>query len=80
MKRTFADNKPRTSEIIFRKMYLFVEQYFFEQFSKKTALVNCQNSKQFDKMAPEHAHPKVYLFGKELYDKKYCLTELLVFK
>ena len=80
MKRTFADNKPRTSEIIFRKMYLFVEQYFFEQFSKKTALVNCQNSKQFDKMTPEHAHPKVYLFGKELYDKKYCLTELLVFK
>ena len=80
MKRTFADNKPRTSEIIFRKMYLFVEQYFFEQFSKKTALVNCQNSKQFDKMAPEHAHPKVYLFGKELYDKKCCLTELLVFK
>ena len=80
MKRTFADNKPRTSEIIFRKMYLFVEQYFFEPISKKTALVNCQNSKQFDKMAPEHAHPKVYLFGKELYDKKYCLTELLVFK
>ena len=53
---------------------------FFRTIFEKTALVNCQNSKQFDKMAPEHAHPKVYLFGKELYDKKYCLTELLVFK
>ena len=54
---------------------------FFEQYVtiEKNGFGD-KKSKQFDKMTPEHAHPKVYLFGKELYDKKYCLTELLVFK
>ena len=59
------------------------ESFFRKSFSegqRVTALVNNHNSEQLDKMTTEHAHPKVYLFGKELFDKEYCLTELLVFK